>query len=79
MSTSTPSITDSTATAYCLIDTHSARVAPEVWTLYQRTIARIGPRPTLIEWDVDLPEFAVLEGEAATAAAMLAHCHAIAF
>ena len=36
-----------------------------------RTIARIGPRPTLIEWDVDIPEFAVLEDEAATAAAML--------
>jgi uncharacterized protein (UPF0276 family) len=66
------------ATGSCLIDTHSARVAPEVWALYRRTLARIGPRPTLIEWDVDLPEFAVLEGEAATAAAMLAECHAIA-
>jgi uncharacterized protein (UPF0276 family) len=66
------------ATGSCLIDTHSARVAPQVWALYRRTIARIGPRPTLIEWDVDLPEFAVLEDEAATAAAMLADCHDIA-
>ncbi len=66
------------ATGPCLIDTHSARVAPEVWALYQRTIARIGPRPTLIEWDVDLPEFAVLEAEAATAEAMLAERHAVA-
>ncbi len=66
------------ATGPCLIDTHSARVAPEVWTLYQRTIARIGPRPTLIEWDVDLPDFEVLETEAATAEAMLADCHAVA-
>ena len=45
------------ATGPCLIDTHGARVAPEVWALYRRTIARIGPRPTLIEWDVDIPEF----------------------
>ena len=66
------------ATGPCLIDTHGARVAPEVWALYQRTIARIGPRPTLIEWDIDLPEFAVLEAEAATAAAILAERHAVA-
>ena len=66
------------ATGPCLIDTHGARVAPEVWSLYRRTIARIGPRPTLIEWDIDIPPFAVLEGEAATAAAILADCHAIA-
>jgi uncharacterized protein (UPF0276 family) len=62
----------------CLIDTHGARVAPEVWALYRRTIARIGPRPTLIEWDVDIPDFAVLEAEAATAADILADCHAVA-
>ena len=66
------------ATGPCLIDTHCARVAPEVWALYRRTIARIGPRPTLIEWDVDIPEFAVLEAEAATASAMLADRHAVA-
>jgi uncharacterized protein (UPF0276 family) len=53
-------------------------VAPEVWALYRRTIARIGPRPTLIEWDIDIPEFAVLEAEAATAAAILADRHAVA-
>ena len=62
----------------CLIDTHGARVAPEVWALYRHTIARIGPRPTLVEWDVDIPEFAVLEAEAAIAAAILADCHAVA-
>ena len=66
------------ATGPCLIDTHGARVAPEVWALYRRTIARIGPRPTLIEWDVDIPEFAVLEAEAATAGAILADRHAVA-
>lgn len=61
-----------------LIDTHGARVAAEVWTLYRKTIARIGPRPTLIEWDIDIPEFAVLEAEAATADAILTGCHALA-
>lgn len=66
------------ATGPCLIDTHGARVAPEVWALYRRTIARIGPRPTLIEWDIDIPEFAVLEAEAATAAAILAERHVVA-
>jgi len=65
------------ASGPCLIDTHGARVAPDVWSLYRRTIARIGPRPTLIEWDVDIPEFSVLEAEAATAATMLADCHAV--
>ena len=66
------------ATGSCLIDTHGARVAPEVWSLYRRTIARIGPRPTLIEWDIDIPAFSVLEAEAAIAAAILADCHAVA-
>jgi uncharacterized protein (UPF0276 family) len=66
------------AAGRCLIDTHGARVAPEVWALYRKTIARIGPRPTLIEWDVDIPAFAVLEAEAATAAAFLADCDAVA-
>jgi uncharacterized protein (UPF0276 family) len=66
------------ATDSGLIDTHGARVAPDVWTLYRKTIERIGPRPTLIEWDIDLPAFAVLEAEAATAAAMLGNCDALA-
>jgi len=66
------------STGPCLIDTHGARVAPEVWALYRRTIERMGPRPTLIEWDVDIPEFSVLEAEAATAAAILADRDAVA-
>lgn len=54
-----------------LIDTHGARVAQAVWELYARTIDRLGPRPTLIEWDTDIPSFAVLEDEAATAQRIL--------
>ena len=50
-----------------VIDTHGAPVAPEVWSLYERAIARFGAVPTLIEWDTDIPALAVLEAEAATA------------
>jgi uncharacterized protein (UPF0276 family) len=50
-----------------LIDTHNARVSAEVWALYRETLAHFGPRPTLIEWDTDLPELAVLLDEAAHA------------
>ena len=66
------------ASGPCLIDTHGAPVAPEVWALYQRTIDRIGPCPTLIEWDTDIPPFAVLEREAATAQAILEAHDAVA-
>jgi uncharacterized protein len=61
-----------------LVDTHSAPVAPEVWTLYQAAIARFGPVPTLIEWDSDLPAFEVLEREAASARGILHGRHALA-
>jgi uncharacterized protein len=43
--------------AALLIDTHDAPVAPAVWALYERLVARIGPRPTLIERDEHIPPF----------------------
>ena len=55
-----------------LVDTHSARVAPEVWTLYAAAIERFGPVPTLVEWDADIPPLGVLLGEAARAAEVAA-------
>jgi uncharacterized protein (UPF0276 family) len=54
-----------------LVDTHSRPVYPAVWQLYRDTIARLGPRPTLIEWDIDIPPLEVLCGEANTAQAIL--------
>ncbi len=57
--------------AALLIDTHDAPVAPEVWTLYERLIRRIGPRPTLIERDDKLPDFATLFAERQRADAVL--------
>lgn len=46
-----------------LIDTHGAPVAEPVWALHQRLINRIGPRPTLIERDDNLPAFGELMAE----------------
>jgi uncharacterized protein (UPF0276 family) len=66
------------ASGPCLIDTHGTAVADEVWTLYREAIARLGPRPTLIEWDTDIPPLGVLLGEAAKATQILERVHAIA-
>jgi len=57
-----------------LIDTHGDFVADPVWGLYQRALARLGPVPTLIEWDTDIPPLEALLGEAAKADRMLAEC-----
>lgn len=50
-----------------LIDAHDREVCADVWTLYDRTLARTGPVPTLIEWDNDVPEWPVLAREVAIA------------
>ena len=47
-----------------LIDTHDRPVCEAVWRLYEYTLRWVGPRPTLIEWDSDLPPLPVLLGEA---------------
>jgi uncharacterized protein len=57
--------------AALLVDSHDAPVAPEVWALFTRLIARIGPRPTLIERDGNLPDFATLLEERAIAQTVL--------
>jgi uncharacterized protein (UPF0276 family) len=54
-----------------LIDSHDAPVAPQVWALYERLIARIGPRPTLIERDGNVPSFSSLLSERAHAQALM--------
>lgn len=55
----------------CLIDTHGKPVADAVWDLYQAALERVGPRPTLIEWDTDIPDLPVLLGEARKADTIL--------
>ncbi len=47
-----------------LIDSHGAPAAQNVWVLYERLIHRCGPKPTLIEWDTNIPAWPVLYAEA---------------
>jgi uncharacterized protein (UPF0276 family) len=61
-----------------LIDTHGQVVHPEVWSLYRWAIDHIGPRPTLIEWDTNLPPLSVLVDQAKQADAILGGCHVTA-
>jgi len=62
----------------CLIDTHGRHVQSPVWELFRHTVKRLGPRPTLIEWDVAIPELPVLLNEAAMAANILNDEQAVA-
>ncbi len=54
-----------------LIDSHDAPVADSVWALFRRVVERIGPRPTLIERDGNVPAFAALMAERQRARTML--------
>jgi uncharacterized protein len=54
-----------------LIDSHGAEVTDPVWALYAETIAQGGAKPTLIEWDNDVPDWPVLAAEAARADSIL--------
>lgn len=55
-----------------LIDTHATEVASPAWDLYAYALGRFGPKPTLIEWDNDIPAFTTLLGQAAVADAVAA-------
>lgn len=55
-----------------LIDAHDRPVDNEVWKLYDIVIGQIGPTPTLIEWDNEVPEWPILRREAMLADDILA-------
>jgi len=55
-----------------LIDSHGRAVVDPVWALLDHTLARSGPRPLLVEWDNDVPDWPVLRDEAQRAADALA-------
>lgn len=61
--------------AALLIDSHDAPVAAPVWALYRQLLARIGPRPTLIERDGNIPPFEELLAERALAEDALQRVH----
>lgn len=54
-----------------LIDDHGSCVAEGVWSLFGEIVRRHGPRPTLVEWDTDLPALDVLLDEARRARRVL--------
>ena len=54
-----------------LIDAHGCPVADLVWALYEKVLSRIGPVSSLIEWDNNVPSWAVLEQEARKAQSIL--------
>ena len=54
-----------------LIDTHNRPVEEIVWSLYAHAVTLIGPVPTLIEWDADVPDWPTLKREADRAEAIM--------
>ncbi len=53
------------------IDDHGSAPAAEVWDLLAAAVERIGPRPVLVEWDIDLPGLPILLAEAGKAQRIL--------
>ena len=62
---------DDTDGTTLLIDNHGAPVAPAVWDLYACLLATTGPVATLIEWDSQVPDYALLRAEILLADAAL--------
>lgn len=54
-----------------LIDDHGSPITDLTWDLFARFVARTGPRPVLIEWDTDIPDWSVLAAEMGKAQAMM--------
>lgn len=54
-----------------VIDTHDRPVSEIVWSLFKSVIQRVGPLPTLIEWDAAIPRWKVLLCQAELAESVL--------
>lgn len=59
----TPEAGESTPESELWIDTHAAALTEAAWDLYGYALSRIGRKPTLIEWDSELPALETLLGE----------------
>lgn len=59
-----------------LIDDHGSPVTDLTWALFERFVRRAGPKSVLIEWDTDVPDYAVLMAEAQRAASVMARATA---
>lgn len=53
------------------IDDHGSPVRDSCWDLLATFLRRARPKPVLVEWDSDVPDYATLMGEAAKADALL--------
>lgn len=61
-----------------LIDSHNAPVSPAVWDLYRQAIKQFGAKPTIVEWDTDLPALDTLCLEAYRAEKIMRDVYAAA-
>ena len=46
-----------------ILDSHIGPIPEKVWNLFKQAVQIFGPRPTLIEWDEEIPDFATLLDE----------------
>jgi uncharacterized protein (UPF0276 family) len=56
-----------------LVDTHSTAIAEPAWKLYAHAVRRFDSKPTLVEWDNELPTLATIVQEAVMADSMTAN------
>lgn len=54
-----------------LVDTHGCHVSEAVWQLFQQVLNSMGPKPTIIEWDNQIPPVATMLRESAIAERIL--------
>jgi hypothetical protein len=59
------------------IDDHGSAITDIVWELFEITLNHIGAKPTLIEWDNNVPEWVVLYHEAKKADQKLKTLHKV--
>ena len=59
------------AGAPLLIDSHGKPVVEPVWSLLDYALTQTGPKPVLVEWDNDVPDWPTLRDEAKRAAVAL--------
>lgn len=62
---------DALADPRLLIDDHGSEVSEPVWALHAWLVDTIGPVPTLVEWDTDVPSYTVLRAQARRAQQVL--------
>ncbi|MCH2095981.1 MAG: DUF692 domain-containing protein [Rhodobacteraceae bacterium] len=55
-----------------LIDSHGCEIVDPVWALLDYTLEKSGPKPLLVEWDTDVPDWQTLAAECTRAQAALA-------